>query len=118
MNPFGTILPAAETVTKTVNTELLPLMREIVAKLVLYGDQWSANDVMGEIAAAEALVNVENGEIAVYGGYDTNDIRRWNALFASFMAWKATNITTTLAGGTTEIKTAETMVIRFYAPVE
>jgi hypothetical protein len=118
MNPFGTILPAAETVTKTVNTELLPLMREIVAKLVLYGDQWSANDVMGEIAAAEALVNVENGEIAVYGGYDTNDLRLWNAAFANFMLYLSANISVTKADGTTVTKTPKSIVLKYYAPVE
>lgn len=115
MNPFGGPQTREEKITsKTV--QLLSGLSDAVHTLDGMGKEFSANDVMAEIAALEAAAGA--GNVAVYGGYDTNDIRRWNALFASFMAWKATNITTTLAGGTTEIKTAETMVIRFYAPVE
>ena len=118
MDPFGTILPPAETITKTVNTELLPLMREIVAKLVLYGDQWSANDVMAELAAAEGQVNVAAGEVATYGGYDTNDLRFWNAAFSNFVGYLNANITVTKANGSTVTKTPKSIVLKYYAPVE
>ncbi len=118
MNPFGTVLPAAETVTRTVNLELLPLMRDIVAKLVLYGDQWSANDVMAELAAAEAAVDVEAGEVAVYGGYNTDDLRMWNAAFSNFMLYLNATISVTKANGTAATKTPKAIVLKYYAPVE
>jgi len=119
MNPFPTsTLPAAETVTRTVNLELLPLMREIVSRLALYGDQWSANDVMGEVAAAEAAVNVAGGEIATYGGYDTADIRAWNAAFSNFMGYLNANISVTKPNGTTVTKTPKSIVLKYYSPVE
>jgi len=118
VNPFGTtILPADEVITRTVNLELLPLMRDIVAKLALYGDQWSANGVMTEIAAAEALVDVEAGEVALYGGYDTNDIRMWNAAFSNFMLYLNASISVTKADGTTVGKTPKSIVLKYYAPV-
>lgn len=117
MNPFGTPQTREEKVTTAV-IALLEKMREAAKLLDAIGKDFSANDVMTELAAAEALVDVEAGEVAVYGGYDTNDVRRWGALFASYITWKSSNVTTTLANGDTETKTAETLAIRYYAPVE
>lgn len=117
MNPFG----AAQTQEQRVTSAVIALMenlRESVKQIDAMSKEFSANDVMTAIAAAEALVDVENGVVAAYGGYDTNDIRRLSALFAAFISWKAGNITTTLANGSTETKTAETLAIRYYAPVE
>ena len=115
MNPFGAPQSREGKLTSKV-IALLDGLSEAVHLLDAMGKEFSANDVMAEVSARETAAGA--GNVAVYGGYDTDDIRRWNALFTSFMGWKATNITTTLAGGATETKTAETMVIRFYAPVE
>ena len=95
MNPFGGPLTREERLTATVVT-LLENMREAIHMLDAMGKDFSANDVMAQIAALETAAG--SGNVAVYGGYDTNDVRRWNALFASFNTWKAGNITTTHTG--------------------
>jgi formylglycine-generating enzyme required for sulfatase activity len=63
------------------------------------------------------VVGLKPAGLSVYGGYDTNDVRRWNALFGSFLTWLASNITVTLAVGT-ETKTAQNLVMKYYAPVD
>jgi len=117
VNPFGvTVLPPDELITRKVNVDLFPALRSIVSTLASYGDEFTANAVMTELAALEAAAGT--GNIAVYGGYDTNDVRRWNALFTSFITWLNSNVTTTLATGSTETKTAKNIVMKYYAPVE
>ena len=115
MNPFGGPQTPEEEITYAVNVKLLPVLRDVVATLNRYGIEFSANNVMAALAAAETAAGT--GNVAVYGNYDTNDVRRWNALFGSFLTWLAGNITVTLASGT-ETKTVQNLVMKYYAPVD
>lgn len=115
MNPFGAPQTQEQQVTSAV-IAVLDKMRDSAQLLDAIGKDFSANEVMTAITAAEAAAGA--GNVAVYGGYDTNDVRRWASLFASYDAWKSGNVTTILANGSSEVKSAESMAIRYYAPVE
>jgi len=112
------ILPAAEVITRKVNTVLLPAVREIVTSLSTYGSEWSANEVMADVAAAEAQVDAQNGEVAVYGGYDTNHVRIWNAVFSALGVFLNTPVNVTLANGQILSITPLAAVLKYYSPVE
>lgn len=113
MNPF------TETLAQYTMRNWMQFMGEFKA-LVLHLDKIAAelnvNAVTADFNAAEALVDVEVGEVAVWGGYDTNDVRRMDALATAFDAWLDGNTIVTLANDDTETKTNRQLVGRFYGP--
>lgn len=109
-------LPPAEVITTKTMTEIFPSIRTVIATLLNYVDEWDANNVIDEIQAAEALVDVGNDEIAVYGTYDTNDIRRWSLALGALLTAFNANVTVTLADATTETRTAKSIFQAYYAP--
>jgi len=117
MNPvFLYGLPQAEVVTRETMLELFPNIRVVINSLLAHIDKWSANDVTAEIQAAEDLVDVEADEVALYGGYDTNDIRRWSLALGAILNAFNSNVTVTLANGDTEVRTAKSIFLAYYSP--
>jgi hypothetical protein len=115
MNPF------TQTLAQYTMSNWMQFMGEFRA-LVLHLDKIAAeldiNAITADFSAAEALVDVEGGEVAVWGGYDTNDVRRMDALATAFDMWLAGNTIVTLANGDTETKTNRQLVGRFYGPFQ
>lgn len=113
------MFPFSETLAQYTMSNWMQFMGEFKA-LVLHLDKIAAeldvNAVTADFNAAEALVDVEGGEVAAWGGYDTNDVRRLDALATAFDTWLDANLTVTLANGDTETKTRRQYIVRFYGP--
>lgn len=111
-------LSTEEMIVRRINLELLPQLRPLLSSLGGLGDEWTANNVMEAVAMAEAQVSVAEGQIATYGGYDTNVLRYWNAIFTALRTFLMTPIPVTLANGQTISITPLTLVLKYYAPAQ
>ena len=117
MNPFGFGGTLAEYTMRNWMV-FMGEFKALVEHLNKIASETDVNGVTADFIATEGDYDVAGGEVAVWGGYDTNDVRRLGALATAFDSWLNGNTVTTLANGSTETKTRRDMIARFYGPVQ
>jgi hypothetical protein len=100
----------AERVAAETNDDLLPDGRKFLTKIVTSGIQWTANQIMEQVAGAEAADET-------LASYDTNDWRVWNAIFSSLIVFLNTPQEVPQKGGLTKVITPQDAVMKFYSRV-
>lgn len=115
MNPF------AQTKAQKIMAGVLTLnhqMRDLIALEAQYKKEWETNDVLSEFLADEAAVDVESGEVAIFGDYDTNDLRRSDAAWNAFRDFQDDALVVTLANGDTETTTFGDVMRKYFVPYQ